>query len=152
MRGRGVGTPASLVALLALQLGACGGGHPGFPPLQPCDPDVLVPSDRVDSPDAPPAVTDAPRLQNGDRVRRYIDQVYPPELRQLLIGGRVDVHVAVATDGTVADARVGGSSGEEKLDAAALRVARIMEFRPALNGGCAVPMWISLPVNFRVRS
>jgi outer membrane biosynthesis protein TonB len=35
------------------------------------------------------------------------------------------------------------------LDAAALKVANVMRFSPALNGTEPVPVWIQLPIVFR---
>jgi TonB family protein len=43
------------------------------------------------------------------------------------------------------------SSGYLLLDEAALRVAEIVEFTPACNRDKRVPVWISLPLTFKMR-
>ena len=37
------------------------------------------------------------------------------------------------------------------MDQAALRVAPVFEFTPALNGDKAVPVWVSLPITFTTK-
>ena len=51
----------------------------------------------------------------------------------------------------VVDARVRQTSGEPKLDEAALRVARIFQFTPARNRDLPVAVWIALPIVFKAR-
>jgi TonB family protein len=46
---------------------------------------------------------------------------------------------------------VNESSGHKALDDAALKVAEIIEFTPALNRDKRVPVWISLPITFTTR-
>lgn len=58
------------------------------------------------------------------------------------------VELLVDTRGEVGDARVGVSSGNETVDQAALRVARIHRFGPARNRGRAVPVWVSRSISF----
>ena len=49
------------------------------------------------------------------------------------------------------NAQVNASSGQPTLDEAALRVARIMEFSPAMNRDKTVPVWVKVPITFQVR-
>jgi TonB family protein len=44
---------------------------------------------------------------------------------------------------------VGKSSGHKALDDAALQVANIIQFTPALNGEEAAPAWITYPITFK---
>lgn len=143
---------APLLAAPVLLSGCAGGGYPAMRRYEPCDPEVRVPEvGRPGEPrPEPPEVTDAPRLLNRDRLMRYIDRLYPAGLRDRRIGGTVQVSVGVGTDGRVSDVRLFRSSGQDELDEAALRAARIMEFRPALDGACAVPIWLGMPLVFRV--
>jgi len=47
--------------------------------------------------------------------------------------------------------QVAESSGHQALDDAALLVADIIQFSPALNRDKRVPVWISVPINFTTR-
>jgi TonB family protein len=42
-------------------------------------------------------------------------------------------------------------SGHTSLDEAALRVANVMQFSPAMNRDKKVPVWVSLPITFQTR-
>ena len=49
----------------------------------------------------------------------------------------------------VQNQRVEQSSGHQALDDAALRVAPVFRFTPALNRDKAVPVWVRFPITFR---
>lgn len=95
--------------------------------------------------------TVAPRMLNTDEVAEAMRREYPPLLRQAGIGGEVVVWVHITAAGVVEDSRVFQSSGQPELDEAALRVARSVEFSPAMNRDRRVPVWIQFPLTFRVR-
>lgn len=73
---------------------------------------------------------------------------YPRFERQLGIEGTVWIAVAVDIDGSVANARVYKSSGRESFDKAALTVAYDNKFRPAIQNGNPIKIWISYQVEF----
>ena len=54
-------------------------------------------------------------------------------------------------EGIVEQVRIDESSGHEGLDDAALNVAGVYRFNPALNGDTAVPVWVSFPITFQIR-
>jgi len=95
--------------------------------------------------------TVVPSLANPSEVQRALAREYPPTLRDAGIGGTVSLLVHIDALGRVLEARVDASSGKASLDAAALKVADVFRFRPALNRDRAVDVWIRLPVTFRVR-
>ena len=64
------------------------------------------------------------------------------------IEGTTHVWMYFNERGRVEDAIVGTSSGNEALDQAALRVARVIRTQPALNRGRPVPVWILQPISF----
>lgn len=97
------------------------------------------------------AFTVAPSLANPGEVERALGREYPPMLRDAGIGGTVYLLVHIDALGRVLASRVGDSSGIASLDAAALQVADVFRFRPALNRDRAVEVWIRMPVVFRVR-
>jgi TonB family protein len=51
----------------------------------------------------------------------------------------------------VQDRRIDQSSGHQALDDAAMSVAEIYQFSPALNRDKKVPVWVSFPITFQVR-
>lgn len=95
--------------------------------------------------------TVAPAILNVDEVVRAMQREYPPLLRDAGIGGTVSVLFFIDENGTVHDRRLDESSGHQALDEAALRVADIYRFSPALNRDRKVPVWVSFPITFQVR-
>ena len=95
--------------------------------------------------------TVAPSILNRDDVIRAMEREYPPLLRDAGIGGTVRVYFFIDENGQVQDTRIDQSSGHQALDDAALKVAGIYRFSPALNRDKKVPVWVSFPISFQVR-
>ena len=95
--------------------------------------------------------TVAPVMQNREEVSRALEREYPALLRDAGVGGRTIVWVRLDDQGNVQDVQVNTTSGQPSLDEAALRVARVMEFSPAMNRDKQVPVWVSIPIQFQVR-
>ena len=124
--------------------------------------DVEKPSERpaADGPavvglgpaDGPVATTFtvAPELANRSEVIQALVQLYPPLLRDAGIGGVAYVWFSIDETGRVQRMMIKESSGHAALDEAALKVADVMRFRPARNGDEPVPVWVALPIEFRV--
>ena len=110
-----------------------------------------VPDGRIeDRPQFTP-YTVAPDIQNRAAVQRALEAEYPPLLRDAGIGGTAKVWFLIGSDGETRDVRIDASSGHSRLDEAALRVARMIEFSPARNGETEVDVWVAFPVTFQVR-
>lgn len=92
-----------------------------------------------------------PDIKNRAEVSRAMEREYPPLLRDAGIGGTVEVWFFIDENGVVVRNLVNQSSGHKALDDAALKVADIIEFTPALNRDKRVPVWISLPITFTTR-
>lgn len=92
-----------------------------------------------------------PDVRNRREVEQAMEREYPPLLRDAGIGGTVLVWFFIDEEGVVEQTRVHTTSGHTALDAAALRVADVIEFTPALNRDQRVPVWISLPITFQIR-
>jgi protein TonB len=95
--------------------------------------------------------TVAPELKNRAAVTRALVRYYPPMLKDAGIGGTTTVWFFINAQGRVEKFQVNKSSGQKQLDEAALKVADIMEFSPALNRDQKVSVWVSVPVTFQVR-
>jgi TonB family protein len=76
---------------------------------------------------------------------------YPALLRDAGVGGTVRVYFYIDEDGVVRDTRIDQSSGHPALDDAALSVASVYRFSPALNRDRPTPVWVSFPITFQVR-
>ena len=124
-----------------------------MPTLEPLREDVALLPRKVD-PDGEPhftPYTKRPELRNRDVVGPALVRNYPPLLRDAGIGGTVQTWLLVNESGKVISARVKESSGRRELDAAALEVARIMEFTPAEHNGMPVNVWIAIPIVFKTQ-
>jgi TonB family protein len=93
----------------------------------------------------------APRNTNNQAVARALEREYPSIYRDNGIGGTVLMHFFIDETGEVQNFEVAESSGHEGLDEAAMRVAPVFEFTPALNRDQAVPVWVQVPIAFRAR-
>ena len=90
-----------------------------------------------------------PDLVNEAEIMQAMEDEYPPILRDAGVGGTTNVHFFINVEGVVQRALVAQSSGHEALDSAALRVARIFRFTPALDEDEPVPVWIAIPLTFQ---
>ncbi|MDA0311000.1 MAG: TonB family protein [Gemmatimonadetes bacterium] len=95
--------------------------------------------------------TVAPSILNRTDVMRAMEREYPPLLRDAGIGGTVKVYFFIDENGRVGDRRIDESSGHQALDDAAMTVAEIYQFSPALNRDKKVPVWVSFSITFQVR-
>jgi TonB family protein len=96
-------------------------------------------------------MTVRPEIKNLNEIMASVEQNHPPLLKELGIAGRVAVLFYIGDTGTTLHVRIGESSGNDRLDAAAQQVAKVYEFTPALNGEQPVNVWIQLPVTFQVK-
>jgi len=95
--------------------------------------------------------TVAPDILNRVEVIRAMEREYPPLLRDAGIGGTVQVFFFIDEEGIVQQFQVAESSGHQALDDAALAVAGVYQFSPALNRDKRVPVWVSFGITFQVR-
>jgi len=92
-----------------------------------------------------------PEVKNRREVEEALAREYPVLLRDAGIGGTAMVWIFIDEEGKVVNTEVQTSSGFAALDQAALKVADIIQFTPALNRDKRVPVWIALPITFTVR-
>jgi TonB family protein len=120
------------------------------PTPQPAVAAVLQPGRQLR--DAPVALphTVGPELINRDEVSRALVRAYPPVLRDASVSGTVGVWLFIDENGIVDNVMLQASSDYTELNEAALDVARVMRFNAASNRGDRVPLWVSIPITFRV--
>lgn len=75
---------------------------------------------------------------------------YPDLARRAGIEGQAVVKALVDIDGSVMDAQILKSSGNQMLDEAALAAARQWRFSPAKQRDKFVRVYVSIPINFRL--
>jgi periplasmic protein TonB len=95
--------------------------------------------------------TVAPEVRNRQAVGRALEREYPSLLRDAGIGGTVLMHFFIDETGVLQNVLVAESSGHQALDDAAMRVANVFEFTPAMNRDQQVPVWIQIPITFQTR-
>ena len=77
---------------------------------------------------------------------------YPEAAAKVSAEGKAFVQFVVKADGSISDVQIMRSSGNESLDAEALRVVKAMpKWRPAMNKGKAVNVKFVLPVVFKLQ-
>jgi TonB family protein len=118
------------------------------------------PVEELPPPPATVAVTDVaaaptftpftvrPEIKNRDELAQAMEREYPPLLKDAGIGGTVIVHFFIDEEGVVRNSVLARSCGQNTLDEAALKIAPIAQFTPALNRDQRVAVWIQLPIIF----
>jgi periplasmic protein TonB len=96
-------------------------------------------------------MTVRPRLLNTAEVEQVLVKTYPSTLRDAGIGGTPILWFLIDEDGRVLQTRLHTSSGFTTLDEAAVRVAEVMRFSPALNRDRRVKVWVEIPIVFTAR-
>jgi TonB family protein len=92
-----------------------------------------------------------PEMVNTAEVVRMMQRVYPPLLRDAGIGGKILVWFLIDEQGEVIKTQVKKGSGHVALDEAAIQVAEMVKFTPALNRDQKVKVWIELPIEFKTQ-
>ena len=75
---------------------------------------------------------------------------YPELARKAGIEGNTVIKALVDIDGSIIDAQVLKSSGNQMLDQAALAAARKARFTPAKQRDKYVRVWVAIPIEFRL--
>lgn len=92
-----------------------------------------------------------PQLKNTAEVRRALEREYPPLLRDAGIGGTVILWFFIDEQGRVLKAQIFKSSGHKALGEAALHIAPLYKFSPALNRDKRVKVWVQIPITFTTK-
>jgi TonB family protein len=95
-----------------------------------------------------PTVERTPRLLNASSVRVAMERLYPKRLRAEGVGGAAVVSMTVDTMGVPGPASVIRGTGYRELDVAAVEVAKVMRFRPAMVNNRRVRVLVRIPITF----
>ena len=112
--------------------------------------------DSFEAWDAPPPPPDGPRVKfipydDPPQPLSSIKPVYPEIAQEAGIEGTVVVQVFVDKKGRVQDTLILKGIPNTGLDEAAVTAIKKTRFRPAKQRERAVGVWISIPVNFRLK-
>jgi len=112
------------------------------------------PAPVVATPAAPaapaPAQPSGPRIVSGVEYIRAPQPVYPSLSRRMGEQGVVTLRVLVNEQGRAEQASVQQSSGFSNLDEAGRQAAMRALFKPYLEDGKAIPVYVIVPINFRM--
>ena len=113
--------------------------------------------DEFDAWDAPPPPPEGPRVKfipydDPPVPLRPIKPKYPEIAQEAGIEGTVVVQVFVDEKGRVKETVILKGIPNTGLDEAATDAIRLVRFKPAKQRERAVGVWISIPVNFRLKS
>jgi TonB family protein len=96
-------------------------------------------------------LTTAPRPTNMSLLGGMMAREYPPSLRDAGRGGEATASMVIDEEGRPVAAEISRSSGNPELDAATLRVARGIRFRPGRIGDTPVRVRVELPIHWTIR-
>ncbi|MBI1394717.1 MAG: TonB family protein [Betaproteobacteria bacterium] len=135
---------------------------PPEPPLPEPEPAPVVvappppkPAPVVKAPPAPPQPAEPKIRSIGDAGIEYVrppETTYPRISLRMRETGDLVLRLLVAEDGTVQKVLVQKSSGHPRLDNAAKDAAEKAVFRPYIENGHAVPVWVLVPFSFKLNS
>ena len=109
---------------------------------------ALGPMPPPPPPPPPPPAQPAEGIRQPTKIKD-VRPVYPPDALAARVAGVVVVEVSLDTEGHVRDAAVLRSI--PMLDEAALTAVRQWEFTPAVSNGVAVPVKMTVTVNFSLQ-
>jgi periplasmic protein TonB len=84
---------------------------------------------------------------------RYLNNpkpAYPQGAKQRGVQGEVTLKVEVLASGQVGQIEIRRSSGHDILDRSALATVKQWQFVPAKRGKESVPLWVNIPIKFRI--
>lgn len=87
-------------------------------------------------------------VEDKPSITKQVPPQYPEVARKSGIQGTILVRVLIGTDGRVREAEV--LRGKEIFHKAALTAVRQYEFSPARQNDRPVPVWMALPIRFRL--
>ena len=98
----------------------------------------------------PEMVEETPKLANGSEVARLFERFYPRVLADQGVAGRVMLELIVNADGHVrpGSVRVVSATNPQFSDAT-LRIVERFRFRPAHVGDQAVPVMVTIPIDWK---
>lgn len=133
---------------------------PKTEPFHQVEPPVVLPPPATDSggdtstpPSNPPPAAPDNTPSEPDREPRALNDPaleYPSSAYEAGVEGTAKVSFSVSADGKVEDVRVADSSGDSRLDQAAMDYARRLRFRPGIRNGKPADIRVTRNVRFQL--
>jgi TonB family protein len=90
-----------------------------------------------------------PEIRNRTELKRFLERSYQPIYEYSGDTGVVQVSFWINEGGLVEKAEIAKSSGSRSLDRLALRLSRVLRFRPAMMAGRPIRILVHVPITFR---
>jgi TonB family protein len=116
--------------------------------VSPADASNEVVTSMPDLPTLPFVETTFPEIISRQEAARMIASYYPLELQEAGVEGAIKLLFWVDTHGIPENIQTRESSGNQRLDYAAMRAARNLRFHPATRNGVAVGTWVEVDFHF----
>lgn len=98
-------------------------------------------------------VEERPRLLNDGEVKRVLQRLYPPRLREAGVTGQTLLRLVIGTDGRVESSSVTVvSTTHDSFAEASTKVVERFKFRPAKINGKRVRVTVSIPIVWTLQS
>jgi len=117
------------------------------PDISASDGDFVV---DIDEDDYLPARGEFVSVEIVPEMIFHVQPEYPRMAQQAGLDGKVIIQALVGKDGKVLEAVVAKTSGNGSLDAAALAVAKQNRFKPGIQNGRPVAVWVTYTVLFKL--
>jgi len=125
------------------------------PPPVPTPTVVQADAPVVSAPPAPPAPPVVEKVTEPHAGAGYLDNpppVYPDVAMERGWEGKVLMKVHVLASGKPDSVSVVKSSGQDVLDAEAVRTVKQWSFAPAMRGTTPIDGWVTVPISFNLQS
>ena len=96
----------------------------------------------------PVVETTFPEIISRQEAARMIASYYPLELQEAGVEGAIKLLFWVDSQGIPENIQTRESSGDQRLDYAAMRAARNLRFHPATRNGVGVGTWVEVDFHF----
>jgi TonB family protein len=116
--------------------------------VSPVDPSEEVEPSVPEVPSVPIVPITFPAIENRQEAQRIIASHYPPDLQEAGVEGTVLLRFWVDAQGRAQNMNLAASSGNRRLDYAAMRAAEEVAFRPATRNGVAVGTLVEVQIHF----
>ena len=88
---------------------------------------------------------------NPPELLEFQPPVYPKNLRERDIEGKVIVKLLIDKEGKVQEIQIFESSGYKMFDQIAIKAVRQWRFKPARKGNQQRVSWVLIPINFQIK-
>jgi protein TonB len=116
--------------------------------VSPVDPSEEVEPSVPEVPSVPIVPITFPAIENRQEAQRIIASHYPSDLQEAGVEGTVLLRLWVDAQGRAQNLNLAASSGNRRLDYAAMRAAEEVSFRPATRNGVAVGTLVEVQIHF----